>query len=207
MARHRLGTFDGDYMLEPLSEVTMDGFLSSSFPGAAPPPKRPQPPRAPLRKPSDVSWDVPPLALPEAPKKGKLPHGSFASGTTLDEECQPLDEKSDDSGEEDEPAIFALDGGGGDDDDEGDNIFQLAGFDDDDDNVVGAGRGYPEKEASPAAPSDTSPTALSGRVRAQSMQQSLGASPILLSVLEQVAASQGLDLDAAAGSFRRFDTC
>lgn len=177
-------------MLEPMSEVTMDGFLSSSFPGAAPPPKRLQPPRAPLRKPSDVSWDVPPLALPEAPRKGKLPHGSFAS--TFDEECPPLEEKSDDSGEEDEPAIFALDGGGAEDDDDGENTFQLAGFDDGlDDPVASGGRGYSDKDAPPAAPAPgSSYQSMSGRMRAASMSQSLGASPILMSVLEQVAASQ-----------------
>jgi len=226
MARQRTETYDaGNFVSEPLSEVTMDGFLSSSWPAAAPPPRnRPEPPRAPLRKPSDVSWEVPPLELPMAPKKRSL--STCGSGTT--EECLPfgLDEKSEDE-ENDEPAMFALDADGAEDDDYdgGGDAFQLAGFNDngcDDDDVGGFVSsetrqltfGYPlheDKAGMNMGQACSLPTGrvcppAFGRARAntESMNHHLGASPILLSVLEQVAAAQATQ---GPGGRCRADSC
>merc|ERR1719440_2095168 len=100
MARARLVSYDETSLpVEPMASVTMDGFLSSSYPGAAPPPRmRPEPPRAPLRKPSDVSWEVPPLELPMAPKKRSL---SDSHTTTEEDAFPPLEENEEE--EEEEP--------------------------------------------------------------------------------------------------------
>jgi len=203
---------------EPLTEVTMDGFLSCSFPGAAPPPRnRPEPPRAPLRKPSDVSWEVPPYQLPVAPKKRSLSADMSAdcSGTT--EESPPIleedAEKSED--EDDDAGIFALDGGAASDDDEFElgDAFQLAGFDDgDDDDFVGAlitserkfstGGYLGDKDGEKM--SKSLPAAPVCRLRTESQNVELGASPILLSVLEQVAAAQA---SQRPGGRCRADSC
>lgn len=221
MARQRTKTYDeiDSKFGEPLSEVTMDGFLSSSYPGAAPPPRnRPEPPRAPLRKPSDVSWEVPPLELPMAPKKRSL-----SDSHTTTEECPPLDEAEEE--EEEETAIFALDGGAEDDDDQFDSAFQLAGFDDDEDvggfvtsEVIPKGKGlsfgYSGSEdhvkvaSSLPAPRMTAMVSEHmSRARTESMNNTpLGASPILLSVLEQVAAAQASSGGGPIGRLRA-DSC
>jgi hypothetical protein len=161
-----------------------------------------------LRKPSDVTWEVPPLELPTAPKKRSL----SGSGTTLDDpDFAPLEEKSEDSGDDDEPAIFgsSFNNGGDDDDDDGDGLtaFQLAGFDDDDnddDKFVSATKGYPmlDQDMIKTPISASLPTS---RMRCASESQSMGASPILLSVLEQVAASQAFG--APTGGRCRADSC
>jgi len=139
------------------------------------------------------------------------------SGTT--EESPPILEdlaEAEAEAEEDEDedaGIFALDGGAGDEDYElelGD-AFQLAGFDEGDDDYVGAlvtserkfSSGYAgyedEKKISQSLP--VPPVC---RMRSESQNQQLGASPILLSVLEQVAAAQA---NQGPGGRCRADSC
>lgn len=136
-----------------------------------------------------------------APKKRSL----SGSGTTLDEEPAGvvLDKSSEDEEDEDEPIMFSLDGGAGAGDDEeedhGDVQYHLAGLDDDFlDPVPGKGGSVDEDGIPSIAITGTSSFRSSGgspRNRARSGSLSpppqLGASPILLSVLELVAAQAG----------------
>jgi len=110
--------------------------------------------------------------------------------------------------EEEEPTMFALGDSAADEDDdmELESTFQLAGFDDDGEvggfvtsEVVSKGKGpmfgYPEREdvmkVSCSLPAPTMGHMGSERMnRLGSESPPLGASPILLSVLEQVAAGQ-----------------
>jgi len=223
MARARTKTHDYAEA-EPLSEVTMDGFLSSSWPAAAPMRNRPEPPRAPLRKPSDVNWEVPPYQLPVAPKKRSL--SADCSGTTEESPPTPQEEGEKSEDEDDDAGIFALDGGAASDDDEFElgDAFQLAGFDDGDEDDFGPltserkfsfRAGYPgsygqdDKDASDhRLMSQSLPAQPVCRLRHESQKVELGASPILLSVLEQVAAAQaGRPGGLTGGGRSRADSC
>jgi len=202
MARPRTKTQDfGDSVGSPLTEVTMDGFLSSSWPAAAPPTQRPQPPRAPLRKPCNATWEVPALELPMATKKRRSNTSASASTVEKDSPLRSYDELSEEDEpqadeEEDDVGIFALEGAADDDDDD---VFPdafdigLVGLDDGDDMGVMKGKGmfgytsHPEEASLPMGLSSSVPM---GRFQFESTDNSLGASPILMSVLEQVAQAQ-----------------
>jgi len=216
MARARTKTHDYAEP-EPLSEVTMDGFLSSSWPAAAPPRNRPEPPRAPLRKPSDVNWEVPEYHLPVAPKKRSL--SADCSGTTEESPPTPADEAEKSEDEDDDAGMFALDGGAAEDDDDFElgDAFQLAGFDDGDDDDIGPliserkfsyTAGYPsqmgQERTDYSMMSQSLPAQPVCRLRCDSQKVELGASPILLSVLEQVAAAQAVQ---RPGGRSRADSC
>lgn len=73
-----------------------DAIFSSSWPAVTPSRLRPEPPKAPCRKPSFASWDVPPLSLPAAKRR--------APGINeLDEEDDKDDETTEDT------CVFSLD--------------------------------------------------------------------------------------------------
>lgn len=202
MARDRTTSYGGLCSdRDALAAMAMDGLLASSWPGAAPPCKKPAPPRAPLRKPADVSAEaVPVLELPMAEK-------------TETQERLPEYRPSED--DDDDEAMFAMDGLDGDPDEDGDfdldGGFQLGGLDDDDDDVGEMSSEVIPKDKRPsfgysgggdARVSSSLPAPSRGRLgssllgdgfraRADSgMNPPLGASPILMSVLEQVAMSQ-----------------
>jgi len=177
---------------------------ASSWPAAAPPARnRPDPPRAPLIRPSNmVIKDLPAFELPMAPGKG-----SYCPSDTTFDQCSPRDFDMSEESDDEEPAMFAL----SDDDEDGCNgqdeekfgfaNFQLAGFDDDDTG------GFVTLQTFPAASWDAQDTMQASsslpappmghmadhsmkRPRSETLQtQAPGASPVLLSVLEQVAAS------------------
>jgi len=192
MARARTQTQDfADPVGEPLSEVTMDGFLSSSWPAAAPPMRHLQPPRAPLRRPADAAWEVPPFEL----GKRMRTHSGAASTEAEEHSLGSLDGQSEEE-EEDDFGIFALEGAAdGDDDDAFGGAFDmgLVGLDDDDMGVVeskGFSFGYSGHESAPL-PMGLSSSVPMGRFQHESAcNNTLGASPILMSVLEQVAQSR-----------------
>jgi len=86
----------------------MDAVFSSSWPGvAAKPRQRDQPPRAPLRGPSPVTWELPRFSLTKSPKQGFC---YASSDTTIDEGCVGSFTThcnfSDD--DDDEPCMFSL---------------------------------------------------------------------------------------------------
>lgn len=165
-----------------LPDLTFEGrnaILASSFPGAvAPPRRRPEPPKPPERRPSLISWEVPPLALPKP---------SPRIGTTIAED-QDVAAHLDDE-DEDEGCVFALDGGPNDDDPDSpcdggaDDLgfdYELVGLDGDDDDVGAERVDLTERVAT---------SFLSPCVRYESEgAPSLGASPTLLSAIEHVAA-------------------
>lgn len=191
MARQRTQTQDfADSVGEPLSEVTMDGFLSSSWPAAAPPMRQLQPPRAPLRKPSAATWEVPELQL----GKRRRTHSGSASTDAEEHSLGSFDGQSEEE-EEDDFGIFALEGAAnGDDDDAFGGAFDmgLVGLDDDDMGVVeskGFSFGYSGHESAPL-PMGLSCSVPMGRFQYESADNSLGASPMLMSVLDQVAQAQ-----------------
>jgi len=198
MARPRTMTqgFEG-LVGEPLSEISMDGFLSSSWPAAAPPTMRPQPPRAPLRKPALATWEVPAFLLPTAPKKQRASLSGSASPDASTEALESFDGQSEeDEEDEDDLGIFALEGA---EDDDYDDAFSgafdmgLVGLDDADaggDMGVSEGKGfsfgYVGHEAAPLSMGLSSSMPM-GRFQYESANDPLGASPMLMCVLEQVA--------------------
>jgi len=195
MARPRTMTqgFEG-LVGEPLSEISMDGFLSSSWPAAAPPTMRPQPPRAPLRKPALATWEVPDFQLPTAPKKQRASLSGSASPDASTEALESFDGQSEE--DEDDIGIFALEGAADDDyDDAFSGAFDmgLVGLDDGEDagdmgfsEGKGFSFGYVDNEAAPLSMGLSSSVPM-GRFQYESGNDPLGASPMLMSVLEQVA--------------------
>jgi len=183
MPRGRLLSFNDDFLAPETAFV--DSILASSWPAAVPPSRLAQPPRAPLRKPSTVNWDVPPMTLPVAPKRSSF----SGSGSTADELCPVAFQEDDDEASEDEDTcVFALEGmDGGVMDDElcgTRNAFQelqLDGFDDTPCGDVSS----PRTSGFFNSLEGTSP--FERRSRSDSASPSLGASPVLMSVLEQVA--------------------
>mmetsp|Transcript_100703 Transcript_100703/g.285401 ORF Transcript_100703/g.285401 Transcript_100703/m.285401 type:complete len:221 (+) Transcript_100703:25-687(+) len=187
-----------------------DVVLSSSWPATQPPrPNTIEPPVAPRRKPSGCSWEVPPLELPVAPIKKRAASGasrgrsitgsfttkagSFTSDlaatsfvTTAPSEDQAVGGTSFVSDQEDEAGVFELDDGigghlGEDSDGEDTYQFQFVCLDETYDPEVALSSA--EREVCDAPPFNFERT----RERCQSMSPALGASPMLLSVLEQVA--------------------
>jgi len=211
MARQRFASCDEEHLIEQKPFVPMDGLFSSSWPAAAPLRHRPEPPLAPLRKPSNVDWEVPPLALPTGPRK----RSASSSSTTLDGDslrAAPLDEPEEDDEDEngagEEDGVFAFEGhrssGALDDeeDDFGQFKLELVGLDDEDEPLTGcldcpdvmfSGDMHDGPASFPSRTSRSPPTSLAqGRERSQSVNVSTGASPVLLSALERVAAEAGV---------------
>mmetsp|Transcript_23136 Transcript_23136/g.47140 ORF Transcript_23136/g.47140 Transcript_23136/m.47140 type:complete len:203 (-) Transcript_23136:54-662(-) len=187
MARPFCSSFNEDLLLEPPAH--MDGGLSSSWPRASPTSRhgRPEPPRAPLRRPSDATWEVPPLQLPTKPRKEVLSPGPSAHGSTHGSSSTREDmrdeafEEQEDEDDEEEACVFAFEGAVEEEDDDGGHMkLQLVGFDDDDDGDVSA-----------FGPTLTTAEAARGDARQTASQPKLGASPVLLSALERVAAEAG----------------
>lgn len=197
MARGRVTSFDGDLFQD--SQVNhMEMLLSSSWPAATPSSRhRPEPPRAPLRKPSDADWEVPPLQLPTGPRKRSSSTDGGSTTTREDAFDAPalLPAAAEDFADEEdeEEGIFGWEAGGGghhvaaEDDEEDDGRFQLqlVGLDEDIGSPAGSEQGG-ERAGRRAASFSTSPQ--------------LGASPVLLSALERVAAEAGTHL--GAGRYR-----
>lgn len=165
----------------------MDGFLSSSWPSAAPPMRQMQPPRAPLMKPLEATGDVSPLRLGK--RKTTL---SFSGSTEVEEFSNEQSEEDDEADEQEDFGIFALDGAENcDDDDAFGNAFDigLTGLDDDGIGVVeskGFSFGYYGHESEPL-PMGISSSLPVGRFQLKSAGDTLGASPMLMSVFDQVA--------------------
>jgi len=56
---------DDDFLPDHTTAAALNAVLASSWPAAAPPARRrPEPPKPPPRRPSLAAWDVPPFALP-----------------------------------------------------------------------------------------------------------------------------------------------
>eukprot|EP00419_Tripos_fusus_P028383 CAMPEP_0172725276 /NCGR_PEP_ID=MMETSP1074-20121228/88015_1 /TAXON_ID=2916 /ORGANISM="Ceratium fusus, Strain PA161109" /LENGTH=161 /DNA_ID=CAMNT_0013551999 /DNA_START=113 /DNA_END=598 /DNA_ORIENTATION=- len=138
--------------------------------------ERQEPPQAPVRKPSDVEVEVPPLELPASPRK-RCASLDRASNTTREDASENASE---------EPFML---------DDEDDFIEQnyqmeLIGFDDD----GPGGADFP--------PLQNRPLKRNGRARSYSCFHaplSPGASPVLLSALERIAAEAGTHLGNPRG--------
>lgn len=195
--------------------------LASSWPGCVPTPSklRPQPPPAPRRAPMKATWDVPPLELPSGPQvavsRKRSPSGS--STTAGDDALElVLDEERDKEflldDERDEEGIFAFSAldGRDDSDDElgfgGDSrvaAFDLVGLDD-----GGPHDGHDDQD-------DVDKTSLvfddvhkaSLYSEAPVVTLSLGASPVLLSVLDYITAEaqsskEQQNWESLGGSFR-----
>jgi len=209
MARGRITSFDEDLLQERPAE--MDGLMASSWPAAQARLKnRPEPPRAPLRKPSDADWDVPPLLLPQGPKKRS---GSIDGSSTTREDAEALlppsveeEDEDEQEDEDDEACVFGFQDGAGnnqdDDDDEYDTFqMELKGIESDDEaaGVSSAAKGgyLASKVLAPASVDAFTVGSLEGRTRVKtesfSVSPALGASPVLLSALERVAAEAGGD--------------
>lgn len=201
MARPRTMTqgFEG-LVGEPLSEISMDGFLSSSWPAAAPPTMRQQPPRAPLRKPAQATWDVPAFELPTVPKKQRASLSGSVSPDASTEALESFDGQSQE--DEDDLGIFALEGAA---DDDYDDVFPgafdmgLVGLDDGGDagdmgfsEGKGFSCGYVDHEAAPLSMGLSSSVPV-GRFQYERANEQLGASPMLMSVLEQVAQARACE--------------
>jgi len=165
--------------------------LSSSWPAAHGCPKTPrrQPPTAPQRKPSDADWDVPPMQL-RIKSMGK--EAIFDDGSTR---AASLDRRVSMEIEDDEEHMtFHLDGGAEEDAEEAEEFGQpdFCLVEEEDPEPTG---GYSSKVtfnigrdmASSPAGSGT----FAGRSRSCSMSPTMGASPVLLSALERVAAEAG----------------
>lgn len=92
-----------------------DAFLSCSWPAVTPSRLRPEPPKAPLRRPSVVSWEVPPLKLPAGAKgvTAKRVSGSLPSESTEFDDFFAIHEDEEKDNEEEETCVFTLDMGGG----------------------------------------------------------------------------------------------
>lgn len=168
-----------------------------SWPGAVAPESmirlRPQPPRAPKRGPTIASWVVPPLHLPTAPTKPD--NASFDDASTNDGSGQgtarnssPAPVCSDSDYEDGEVCVFSLDDGNAQDEDDEDLLpgpveakFELVGLDD--------------LELDAAADKGTDEFDKGGiiyDVDSNPASPVLGASPVLLSAIERMAAAQKL---------------
>lgn len=220
--RGRFASFDEDLLAAPVDFDNMDGLMASSWPAAQAPPKfRQGPPRAPLRKPSSADWEVPPLLLPQGPRK----RSNSGSSTTREDAEATLPPSVEEEDEEDaEACVFGFEDGGANNDDEDDELdtfqLELVGLDDPDqddfpasgmparsggylaNNVLAAGHGHGASSypgcgyAGNTLLDGHSPVgSLGGRTRQKtesfSVSPNLGASPVLLSALERVAAEAG----------------
>mmetsp|Transcript_47131 Transcript_47131/g.85003 ORF Transcript_47131/g.85003 Transcript_47131/m.85003 type:complete len:207 (+) Transcript_47131:194-814(+) len=180
--------------------------LSSSWPGASAPTSllRPEPPKAPKRRPSVPTWVVPPFDLPVVPKAARKGSGtgSVSTGTgesvpsrksdsdSEDLEPGPIDEEA----EDEEMCMFDLDGLTG--------TGATAADDTADSHATGdpgLHHGFKLIECdmdvnSPEANALTSPSRRRFESQSSISDKSicesniiLGASPVLMSVLEQIA--------------------
>lgn len=160
--------------------------LSSSWPGVASRGFRSEPPRPPHRKPSDADWEVPPLELPMKQRKGA---GSMDECSTTTTASCVLNTEMEAEGEYDhddeEACTFSFDVAVPEDQD----LVDIA-----EDNVL---VNFTDM-SSPSSFRKSSPM----RIRSASMSPALGASPVLLSALERVAAEAGMHL----GRRNRFET-
>jgi len=178
-------------MTSPCSlPADFDFLRAASWPGAAAPESlinpRPQPPRAPRRGPSAASWVVPPLTLPRAPSKFSE-HASVASSTNVGSGQGTAGSSEKDCTESDgeeagEVCVFSLGGSICEEDDEEElepgpmakfELFTLGDWE-----PEPAVRACPEAKGISSHGSDGAPT--------------LGASPVLLSVIERMAVDRQL---------------
>jgi len=146
----------------------MDAVFSSSWPAVTAKPRQTnQPPRAPLRGPSPVSWEVPPFNLAKSPKQGFC---CGSSDTTIGDGCVggSFTASCDFSDDEDEPCMFSLEEYTGEEDrhEEGASLYDMC--------MVGLEESFGEE---PALNDESA-----------SNEIALGASPMLLSALAQVKA-------------------
>lgn len=173
MARTRVTSFDQDLFQGP--EAPVDGRRSASWPADR---HGPDPPKAPSRKPSDVDWEVPPLQLPTGTKQKRASSADCGSSSTTIDDPDLFLPLPDDEEQEEEEGSF---------EEEEDFQLQLTGLDDAAEGAAPAS--FPRRSSSPHK-------AMSPRSRAKSLSISpqLGASPMLLSALERVAAEAGTHL-------------
>jgi len=181
----------------------LDMILSASWPGALAPPSRlrPDPPRAPRRGPATANWSVPPLSLPvvpphafKAPRKHS-PGGETSTGLGPDE-AKWDSESEDDNDLQEEVCIFDLDGDAAVDEDlDFGNFKSMISHDSDFERNVGFSAPPPARTLFGQVDGGGSASANGrSRLRTESVDSfdsdkglSLGASPVLLSVLEQIA--------------------
>lgn len=211
-ARDRITSLDEDLLdssafghcgtrLNELETVNEDP-LSSSWPSAGFISKRrPAPPRAPPRKPSTVTWDAPPpLILPPAPKRlSNVSKATIRTASTSTEEGGLLDAADDfeaGSDGEDQGGVFDLDDDLGACDSEASNDYaDHSKLDDeasDDDKL-----GQPSSQLDVGAHDEeaSSPGFVRPRARTTSFSATpnppMGASPMLMNVLERMSHSKG----------------
>ncbi|CAE8606989.1 unnamed protein product, partial [Polarella glacialis] len=166
-------------------QMEMDGMLSSSWPGSSAPPPRPS------RKPSDADWEVPPLMLSK-----KSRSCSFTS-TSASGDVQ--NEMEDAERNEDEVCMFGFDSelleGAADSDAEEEFSAKLQLVDlNDREFPAGMTKVTFDSSAEMASPASSARYGRPRRSSSCSMSPSLGASPVLLSALERVAAEAGTHL-------------
>mmetsp|Transcript_25220 Transcript_25220/g.71862 ORF Transcript_25220/g.71862 Transcript_25220/m.71862 type:complete len:183 (-) Transcript_25220:167-715(-) len=176
-------------MTSPCSLPADIEFLrAASWPGAAAPESlinpRPQPPRAPKRGPSAASWVVPPLMLPMAPLKlsGHASVGSSTNDGSGQDTARSSDKDMESDGEEaGEVCVFSL----------GDAICE----DDEEDLEPGPTTKFElitldDWELEPVV--RACPEAKGIRCDGPGGVPTLGASPVLLSVIERMAVGRQL---------------
>mmetsp|Transcript_4729 Transcript_4729/g.13193 ORF Transcript_4729/g.13193 Transcript_4729/m.13193 type:complete len:191 (-) Transcript_4729:618-1190(-) len=187
MARRQLYSLDEEQLEAlrlPMPSFT-DAMMASSWPAATLPSRhRPEPPRAPLRKPSDVNWDVPLLSLPEAPKRKSF--GSPWTAGESDAGVLSFDPSTEDDFADDDEGVFALDDGT----DSPDEDLPPPGFDYD---LIGledfnAPCGSVDNVTREISSSFSKSPGSRGRLSSSVASVPTGASPTLMSILEQVAA-------------------
>jgi len=171
--------------------------LSTSWPGAVAPVSKmkPEPPRAPKKGPATAMWVVPPLWLPAAPRKGSL-LGEACSTAVGDCEFSLESDAESDSGA-DEAGVFILDGECGEatekciddgDDVNEDGIFNAPKMS----HILGlnAHNDHQHDDGSQNDGNNESTSCSSGctaRVAVREQDLPFGTSPLLRSVLEQLA--------------------
>lgn len=163
----------------------MDAF-SSSWPAAAFSLKILEPPRPPARKPSDADWEVPLLELPTRPSRKRTSSTDESCSTAVDE-LLPLALDGGAEEDEDQSGVFAFENDGGCETDEEESgarsQLELIGLDDD----------FPDLDEAPIRVCRQLAHGMhQRRPRSVSELPTLGASPVLLSALEQVAAKAGM---------------
>lgn len=190
-------------MLHPSSKED-DAPLSSSWPRAEGIFGRPEPPCPPMRKPSDADWDVPPLQLPNKKRTGGASVDDTSTSAAVD------DVQADMDADDDEQGVFQFELGNKEDGDWTPEpevkfvAFDVIGLERDSPLSPGLHPGLQALSASPCAGQSFEGGFAAKRGRSQSVCSSLGASPVLLSALERVAAGAGISPGRRARN--RFET-
>lgn len=164
-------------------------FVAASWPGALPSPSRlrPEPPRAPRSGPRQTPWEVPPLALPTpfAAARKRSRAGSSSNTDTGDGGSSEHQDEDEEEAEDDDDCVFKLDYG-----------IREAEAEDSDGEADDAARaprgqdGFKSITMDSNLSDDDFEVGKPIRGRTSFMRKTpflLGASPVLLSALEQMA--------------------